>query len=167
MRVLLAVDASPCSDAAVRQVIERFSPEDTDVRVVHAVEWLREMPLCFQYGQGPSAGHDVIESRNRSFERAEMLVGRIAAQIESAGFRVSVATPDAEPRHGIVDEARRWHADLVVMGSHGRHGFDRLLLGSVAETVLRHAPCSVEIVRPALSESAGLSSPGARARESQ
>jgi nucleotide-binding universal stress UspA family protein len=108
---------------------------------------MREMPLCLQYGEGPAAGHDVVESRNRSFERAESLVERIAVRLQSAGFSVSVSTPDAEPRHGIVDEARRWKADLIVMGSHGRSGFDRLLLGSVAEGVLRHAPCSVEIVR--------------------
>ena len=150
MRVLLAVDASPCSEAAVRQVIERFTPSDTDVRVVHAVEWMKEMPLSFQYGQGPSAGHDVIESRERSFARAEALVGKVAGQLESAGFRVSVTTPDADPRHGIIDEARHWKADLIVMGSHGRHGVDRLLLGSVAEGVLRHAPCSVQIVREPL-----------------
>lgn len=150
MKVLLAVDASPCSDAAVRQVIDRFAPTDTEVRVVHAVEWMREMPLCLQYGQGPGAGHDVVESRNRSFERAQLLVTGIARQLESAGFRVSVWTPDADPRHGIIDEARRWKADLVVLGSHGRHGLDRLLLGSVAEAVFRHAPCSVEVVREPL-----------------
>jgi len=150
MRVLLAVDPSPCSDAAVRQVIERFTPADTEVRVVHAVEWMKEMPLCFQYGQGPAAGHDVVESRNKSFERAELLVARIARQLEAAGFHVSVSTPDADPRHGIIDEAASWRADLVMMGSHGRHGLDRLLLGSVAEAVLRHAPCSVQIVREPL-----------------
>jgi nucleotide-binding universal stress UspA family protein len=147
MKVLLAVDASPCSEAAVREVAGRFPPADTQVRVVHAVEWMREMPFCFQYGEGPRAGHDVIESRERSFERARVRVERIAAELRSAGFDVSVSTPDAEPRHGIVDEARQWQADLIVMGSHGRSGLDRLLLGSVAEGVLRHAPCSVEIVR--------------------
>ena len=147
MKVLLAVDSSSCADAAVRQVAERFAPADTQVRVVHVVEWMREMPLCLQYGEGPGAGHDVVESRNRSFKRAKGLVEKVAAQLQPAGFSVSVATPDADPRHGIVDEARRWKADLIVMGSHGRNGLDRLLLGSVAEGVLRHAPCSVEIVR--------------------
>lgn len=148
MKVLLAVDSSPCSAAAVREVIKRFIRADTAVRVVHAVEWMKEMPLAFQYAQGPTAGLDAIESRRRSFERAEALVSRIAGQLESAGFRdVSVSTLDADPRHGIVDEARGWHADLIVLGSHGRHGLDRLLLGSVAEGVLRHAPCGVEIVR--------------------
>jgi nucleotide-binding universal stress UspA family protein len=150
MRVLLAVDASPCSEAAVRQLIERFPPAGTEVRVVHAVEWMKEMPLCFQYGQGTNAGHDAVQSRNDSFARAEDLVAKIAGHLEAAGFHVSVATPDADPRHGIVDEAKRWKADLVMLGSHGRRGLDRFLLGSVAEAVVRHAPCSVEIVRGSL-----------------
>jgi nucleotide-binding universal stress UspA family protein len=148
MRVLLAVDVSSCADAAVEEVVSRFIPASTHVRVVHAVEWMKEMPLSYEFGQGATAGHDVAESRRRSFERAEALVNRVAVRLESAGFHhVSVATPDSDPRHGIVDEARAWKADLIVIGSHGRHGLDRLLLGSVAEGVLRHAPCSVEVVR--------------------
>jgi nucleotide-binding universal stress UspA family protein len=148
MRVLLAVDASPCSDAAVEEVTRRFARADTQVRVVHAVECMKEMPLAYQFGQGSTAGHDAAESRRRSFERAEALVNGIATRLESVGFRqVSVSTPDADPWHGIVDDARAWKADLIVMGSHGRHGLDRMFLGSVAEEVLRHATCSVEIVR--------------------
>jgi nucleotide-binding universal stress UspA family protein len=52
-----------------------------------------------------------------------------------------------DPRAVIVDHAARWNADLIVLGSHGFKGLDRLLIGSVSEAVLRHAPCSVEIVR--------------------
>ena len=147
MRVLLAVDGSECSDAAVQAVVDRFLPEKTEVKIINAVEWMREMPLCFQYGSGPAAGHDVVESRNKSFERARELVERVAAQLEFRGFHPSVSTPDADPRHAIVDAAREWPADLIVIGSHGRRGFDRLLLGSVAESIVRHAPCSVDIVR--------------------
>jgi nucleotide-binding universal stress UspA family protein len=47
----------------------------------------------------------------------------------------------------ILDEAKTWGADLIVMGSHGRHGLDRLVMGSVAEAVASHAHCSVEVVR--------------------
>jgi nucleotide-binding universal stress UspA family protein len=47
----------------------------------------------------------------------------------------------------ILDTAAKWHADLIVIGSHGRKGLDRFLLGSVSEAVARHAPCSVQIVR--------------------
>ncbi len=62
MRVLLAVDGTVCSEAAVQTVIDRFRPGETDVKVIHAVEWMREMPLCFQYGAGPEAGQDAWES---------------------------------------------------------------------------------------------------------
>lgn len=147
MRVLLAVDGSSCSEAAARMVEERFAPADTEVKVLHAVEWLKEMPLCFQFAQGPDAGRDVVESREQSFERARRLVEAVAVRLEMKGFRTSVSCPDADPRHAIVDEAKAWEADLIVLGSHGRRGLDRLLLGSVAEAVAHHAPCSVEIVR--------------------
>lgn len=54
-----------------------------------------------------------------------------------------------EPAQAIVHEARAWSADLLVLGTHARRGAARLLLGSVAETVLRHAPCSVLVIPPA------------------
>jgi nucleotide-binding universal stress UspA family protein len=146
MHVLLAVDGSSCSQAAVQAVIDRFTPEQTEIKVINAVEWMREMPLCFQYASGPTAGHDVAQSRRQSFERARELVERVAAELELKGFHPSVETPDADPRHAIVDAARDWPADLIVLGSHGRRGIDRLLLGSVAESIARHAPCPVDIV---------------------
>lgn len=147
MRLLLAVDGSACSEAAVQTVVDRFRPEDTDVKVLHAVEWMKDMPLCFQFAEGPTAGRAITDSRSQSFDRARQLVERVAAQLEFKGFRTSVSTPDRDPRHAILDCAREWPADMIVVGSHGRHGIDRLLLGSVAESVVRHAPCSVEIVR--------------------
>jgi nucleotide-binding universal stress UspA family protein len=108
---------------------------------------MKDMPLDTQYGRGPMAGHDAVESRNQSFDRAKWLVSKTSEQLERAGFRTSVTTPDMDPRHAIVDCAREWGADLIILGSHGRRGLDRLLLGSVAESVVRHAPCSVEVVR--------------------
>lgn len=56
---------------------------------------------------------------------------------------VAVGKPAAE----IVKTAKEWPADVIVIGSHGRHGLERALLGSVAERVMRHAPCSVLVVR--------------------
>jgi nucleotide-binding universal stress UspA family protein len=108
---------------------------------------MHEMPLCFQYAHGPTAGDDVAKWRQQSFDHARGLVERVAGQLELKGFHPSLTTPDTDPRHAIVDAAREWPADLIVMGSHGRRGLDRLLLGSVAESVVRHAPCSVDIVR--------------------
>jgi nucleotide-binding universal stress UspA family protein len=56
--------------------------------------------------------------------------------------------PRGEPGQEIVKAAKDWGADLIVVGSHGRRGLTRALVGSVAETVMRHAPCPVLVVRP-------------------
>jgi nucleotide-binding universal stress UspA family protein len=147
MRIVLAVDDSAHSDAAVKALIAQFRPAGVEVKVFHAVEWLRQMPQSFMFGEGPTFDQDIQACRRRSIEKAEQLVARAAQQLQAAGFQTSTATPDADPRHGIIDCAAEWKADLIVMGSHGRTGIDRLLLGSVAEAVMRHARCSVEIVR--------------------
>jgi nucleotide-binding universal stress UspA family protein len=57
------------------------------------------------------------------------------------------AMPAGEPRGVILDTAKTWGADLIVLGSHGRRGLDRLLLCSVSEAVAIHARCSVEVIR--------------------
>jgi nucleotide-binding universal stress UspA family protein len=68
-----------------------------------------------------------------------------------AGLRVSRQVTEAKdtPSRAILAAADSWEADLIVMGSHGRRGFDRIVLGSVSESVAMHARCSVEVVRKA------------------
>jgi nucleotide-binding universal stress UspA family protein len=70
-----------------------------------------------------------------------------AAKLRRKGLKAESAVRNGHPRTKIVDEAGKWRADLVVMGSHGRTGLSRLLLGSVAQYVVSHAPCSVEVIR--------------------
>jgi nucleotide-binding universal stress UspA family protein len=62
---------------------------------------------------------------------------------------VSTEVPEYEdrPYQVILHEAENWHADLIVVGSHGRSGLDRLVMGSISEAVALHAKCSVEIIR--------------------
>jgi len=67
--------------------------------------------------------------------------------LRSAGINVSTAIAQGNPKSIILDEAKVWGADLIVLGSHGRKGLERFLVGSVSDAVLRHAHCSVEIVR--------------------
>jgi nucleotide-binding universal stress UspA family protein len=78
---------------------------------------------------------------------AHELVERIASEMRCAGFKVETAVEVGDIREKIIDCASDWDADLIVVGSHGRSGIPRFLLGSVAEFVARHAKCSVEIVR--------------------
>lgn len=66
----------------------------------------------------------------------------------SPALKVSTHVSQGSPKEEIVEQAERWHADLVMVGSHGHGPLGRFLLGSVASSVAVHAPCSVEIVRP-------------------
>jgi nucleotide-binding universal stress UspA family protein len=81
--------------------------------------------------------------------RAEDAVADARKTLIDAGLNVwdGEATPVGDPRSFILDTAKAWGADLIVLGSHGRHGWDRLLMGSVAESVAFHAHCSVEVIR--------------------
>jgi nucleotide-binding universal stress UspA family protein len=80
-------------------------------------------------------------------EPAQELVEQIAKQLREAGFKASTAVEIGDVRMCIIDAAAEWNADLIVVGSHGLKGIRGFLLGSVAESVARHAKCSVEIVR--------------------
>jgi nucleotide-binding universal stress UspA family protein len=78
---------------------------------------------------------------------AHALVARVSQQLGNAGFKAQADVQVGDIREKIIDAADQWHADLIVVGSHGQRGIQRFLLGSVAESVSRHARCSVQIVR--------------------
>src|SRR5208282_5412543 len=78
---------------------------------------------------------------------AKALVTKVADGLRSKGLKVTTAVEHGEPKSQIIEAASEWHADLIVVGSHGRKGLGHFLLGSVSDAVVRHAGCSVEIVR--------------------
>ena len=149
MKILLAVDTSAFAETAARAVIERFSTRGNEVRVLHAAEWEQHLPPPYFFAQGADAAKAVLAFREQHLREADEHVKGIAEQLRTAGFTVTTEVcPEGDPREAILDAAAKWAADLIVVGSHGRTGLDRFLLGSVSERVVRHAPCSVEVVRP-------------------
>jgi nucleotide-binding universal stress UspA family protein len=80
-------------------------------------------------------------------EDAKALVEKATERLRRSGLKATPALTEGDPKSQIIDVASDWHADLIVLGSHGRKGLDRFLMGSVSEAVVRHAHCSVEIVR--------------------
>ena len=147
MKILLPIDDSACSEAAVHAVIGQFRPDETEVRVMHAVEWPKELPPSLAFAEGPAAADDVLALHDEVRRQAEALVARTAARLRSNHFQARTAVREGDARQVILDYAAEWHPDLIVLGSHGRRGLSRFLLGSVSENVMRHAACSVEIVR--------------------
>jgi nucleotide-binding universal stress UspA family protein len=100
------------------------------------------------FAEGSAAAKHVLGLHHLRRSNAAALLESTADQLRRAGFTTAASRCEGDPRQTIVDSAREWHADLIVMGSHGKKGFERML-GSVSDSVARHAPCSVEIVRSA------------------
>ena len=126
-------------------VIAQFPVERAEIRLLHVLQPISTAaPPQMAVGYAPE-----LENQERE---AHALVERIAGQLRSAGFKVDRAVVEiGDTREKIVDAAAQWGADLTIVGSHGRTGLKRLLLGSVAEFVIRHAQCSVQIVRRRIS----------------
>lgn len=146
MKILLAVDGSAYSDAAVEEIIKRPWPPGSEVKVITAAE----MPIMV--GIEPwAASPEYFEQMKKGIRlAAQDVINRAMAKlntIKDKTLKISTEIIEGPPRQVIVDEAENWHADLIVMGSRGLGAWNRLLLGSVSSGVLHHAGCSVEIVR--------------------
>ncbi len=148
MKVLIAMDDSECSDTAFKSITERFWTKNAEFRIVTAVEPVYlQAPLAGMYCEPMVTAQNDYEKycRNRVQERVKELEKQFP---ENTVSDETLLGPIAEV---ILDDAKHWDADLIVLGSHGRKGFSRFFLGSVAERVASHAPCSVEIVKQKLS----------------
>ena len=143
MKILLAVDGSEYSVTAVEAVAARPWPSGTALRVLSAVE--RVVPPAAEVWY--DAGGSLERTRQELTKHADQLTAGVAETLRAAGLTAETAVRDGDPRSVIVDEAEEWDADLIVVGSHGYTGLKRWLLGSVAQSVVGHAPCSVEVVR--------------------
>jgi nucleotide-binding universal stress UspA family protein len=144
MRILLAIDGSKFSDAAVQAVIAEGQPRDAEVRVPHVVETptllvTREM-----------GGYDLALDRAWEVERqqAQELVEKTVELLRVKGLEVSGPAEDGNPQSKILEAAKDWRTDLIVFGSHRRKGLEHFVIGSVSEAVARHAHCACLVQAP-------------------
>ncbi len=143
MKILIAIDYSQCAEAALHTVVARPWPPHTEVRVMHVIE-----PLPLLLGRELTTNDKGIEAVWAARqEEAKGLVEKAAEKLRTAGLNVTTSLLEGDPKSQIIDAARDWRADLIVLGSHGWKGLYRFTMGSVSEAVVRHAHCSVEIVR--------------------
>ncbi len=133
MKIVIGVDGSSASDAALQEVTLRPWPKGSEFKLVTAVD-------PFFFVRAPQLLEETRKSTKEELEED-------AAGLRERGWAVDTEVLLENPRHAIAKLATDWKADLAVLGSHGRGAFSRLLIGSTAQAVLRNAPCSVEIVR--------------------
>jgi nucleotide-binding universal stress UspA family protein len=146
MKILLAIDGSTFSDAAVQEVASRPWPRGSEVRIISVVE-----PTLMPTIESWVPPDDYIEGLERTAEaQAQSVVGKAADRIhkqQGDNLRVIAQVIRGHAKHEITSEAEDWGADLILMGSHGYRGLTKLWLGSVSQAVSSHARCSVEIAR--------------------
>jgi nucleotide-binding universal stress UspA family protein len=138
------VDGSATSKLGLRHAVGLAKDQRARVRVLNVIDEVAIAPMIDGY---PADMTRFIESMREVGRKA---LDEGAALAEKAGVNAGTAMVDARGRHVsdvILSDARKFRADLIVMGTHGRRGLNRLLLGSDAERVLRDAPVPVLLVR--------------------
>jgi len=146
MKILLAVDGSQCSDAAVQEVARRPWPENSSVKVLTAFE--TPVPPTPEAWALPLTYFEDMDIALR--KQANAVVDRAMNTLKprlDKTISVETVVAPGSPRVVILDEAEDWGADLIVVGSHGYRAWERFLLGSVSQSVVSHAKCSVQVVR--------------------
>jgi nucleotide-binding universal stress UspA family protein len=144
-RILVPVDGSTTSMLGLRHALGLAKEQKARLRVLNVIDDMALVPMIDGYPGADMA--TLIDSLKAAGEKA---IGQAKALAARQAVTVDAAIVESHTRpvsDVILDDAAKWRADLLVMGTHGRRGFNRLLLGSDAERVLREASVPVLLVR--------------------
>jgi universal stress protein A len=140
-RIVVPTDFSDCAEEAWALAQRMATTLDSEVVLLHAFV---ELPL---YGDPPPTSDATLQGFEKARKWVEDELEKWATVARRKGATVRPVMRTGSPSEQIVEIATYEHADLVIMGTHGRGGVSRVLLGSVADRVIRFAPCPVLTVR--------------------
>ncbi len=144
LRLLIGVDNSPYSAAAVVAVGQRSWPSGTEVRLLAVVDTVMTItPDPFQ----PQILKYIEVGDEENWDQVRQIFQPLAERLQSAGLDAAVMIRRGNPTNELLGEAESWDADCIFLGPKGMRGMNRLLLGSVSSAVSARAHCSVEVVR--------------------
>ena len=141
-KILLPTDFSKYSAAATNYACELATKFDAELHLLHTLE--NHLVSTPNFGLGLDLPKYVSESK----AAAEKSLAGVLDPKWSAGRTVIHAVVEGSPKVEIIQYARKQNIDLIVIATHGRTGFPHVIMGSVAENVVRTAPCPVLTVRP-------------------
>lgn len=153
-RILVAVDGSDISGRALEEALNLAKDQQARVRIVHVVDTVPKAISAYPVPDFESYRQASLRAGREVLDGAIAVAQRAVIDAEPA----LVETESLPPSNGIVQAARRWSADLIVMGTHGRTGLTHLLLGSVSEGVVRDAGVPILLVRGAVASPAEMAS---------
>jgi len=137
-KILIAIDEDPIAAYAAEAGMELARSLHAQVALTYVID-----PTLVLGPETGIASDDLIIAARQDAAR---LVADFRARLQADAHAIAFA-PLGSPGSEIVKAAKEWQADLIVIGSHGRRGITRALVGSVAEAIMRHAPCPVLVVR--------------------
>ncbi len=142
-RILVPVDGSTPSSLGLQEAIKLAKALHASIRLIHVID-------CRSLASTMSDGSEYVQILEGQRVAGNELLYAAQARVSHEGIEVDsfLVEATAEPIGScVVGKAREWHADLIVCGTHGRRGVERLLMGSDAEYILRHSPVPVLLVR--------------------
>jgi universal stress protein A len=132
-KIILATDFSDISKDASSHALLLARTHKAELKILHTFN--------INARNAPSSYYFIEEARQRGKDALKELA-------ESFDLEVETIFTEGDPGHEIIRVAEELNTDLIVLGTHGYSGWKRFTLGSVAELVVRHAPCAVLTVRP-------------------
>lgn len=146
MRILIATDGSKQAESAI-ETTAKFIKSVTNIRIISVVE-----PRYAIAGEPFMVSAELYaeaeeNERKKAGETITNSTAKLKELFETEKPEISGEVFTGNPSQMIVEEAEKWKADLIIVGSHGYGFWHRTLLGSVSSSVTHHAPCSVLIVR--------------------
>ena len=147
MKVLFATDGGKQCETAIGTLQRLALDEGDGIKVISVVDMALPIAIDIYGGFLP----DTSEFEKTARENAAKILSETSEKLKTfADARKIAISTDVlfgSPDSRIVETAEEWHADLIVVGSHGYSRWERLLLGSVSDSVVHHAPCSVLVIR--------------------
>lgn len=142
-QILVPLDSSYTSQASLKEA-QRFALElHAKIRLVHVVDLAQFAWNGNELAHLSEFGHTLYQMGKQILNEAALLFSQAGLEAEAS----LLESWEGSPAKAIIEESRNWGADLIVMGTHGYSGLTHMILGSVAESVVRHARVPVLLIR--------------------
>ena len=149
MKILLATDGTKQSESAIEMLKKLALGDGDEIKIVSVIDMAVPMAIDIYGGYLPDKTELEKSARENATKILEQTSATVRSFFDGKDITISSEVLFGSPDSRIVETAEVMQPDLIVVGSHGYSRWERLLLGSVSDSVIHHAPCSVLVVRSA------------------